>query len=276
MVKVHSTENLIEICKQHQNQHPMIFRDINFFLNEKNITNIPIEINPTGFIKKDSLQLIETEFFPQYLNSAPLDYILNNSNFYGYSFFVDENVLIPRPETELILDYVIDMGMHNQTIIDAGTGSGCIGAVLSKELTDSNIYAIDKSIKALEVAKYNFKKLDCRNIQTLLCDWLASFATNSIDVIVSNPPYIKADDPHLDELHYEPKDALIGGKNGLIHFDRIFFDATRCLKSEGYLIFEHGFDQQEQIIFLSKEYSFNLVTQINDLQGHNRGLVFKK
>lgn len=276
MVKVHSTKNLIEICKQHQDQYPMIFRDINFFLNEKNITNIPIEINLTGFIKKDSLQLIETEFFPQYLKSVPLDYILKNSNFYGYNFFVDENVLIPRPETELILDYVIDMGMHNQTIIDAGTGSGCIGAVLSKVLTDSNIYAIDKSIKALEVAKYNFKKLDCRNIQTLLCDWLASFATNSIDVIVSNPPYIKADDPHLDELHYEPKNALIGGKNGLIHFDRIFFDANTCLKPEGYLIFEHGFDQQEQIIFLSKEYSFNLVTQINDLQGHNRGLVFKK
>ena len=77
-------------------------------------------------------------------------------------------------------------------------------------------------------------------------------------------------------MHYEPKNALIGGKNGLIHFDRIFFDANRCLKPEGYLIFEHGFDQQEQIIFLSKEYSFNLVTQINDLQGHNRGLVFKK
>ena len=276
MVKVHSTKNLIEICKQHQDQYPMIFRDINFFLNEKNITNIPIEINLTGFIKKDSLQLIETEFFPQYLKSVPLDYILKNSNFYGYNFFVDENVLIPRPETELILDYVIDMGMHNHTIIDAGTGSGCIGAVLSKVLTDSNIYAIDKSIKALEVAKYNFKKLDCRNIQTLLCDWLASFEANSIDVIVSNPPYIKADDPHLDELHYEPKNALIGGKNGLIHFDRIFFDANTCLKPEGYLIFEHGFDQQEQIIFLSKEYSFNLVTQINDLQGHNRGLVFKK
>ena len=254
----------------------MIFRDINFFLKEKNISNIPIEINFSEFIEKDSIELIETEFFQKYLNSVPIDYILKNSNFYGYNFYVDENVLIPRPETELILDYVIDMGMHNQTIIDAGTGSGCISAVLSKVLADSNIYAIDKNIKALEVARYNFKKLDCRNIQTVLCDWLASFDANSIDVIVSNPPYIKADDPHLDELHYEPKDALIGGKNGLIHFDRIFFDATRCLKPDGYLIFEHGFDQQEQIICLSKEYSFNLVTPINDLQGHNRGLVFKK
>ena len=276
MIKAYSTENLIEICKQYQDQYPMIFRDINFFLKEKNISNIPIEINFSEFIEKDSIELIETEFFQKYLNSVPIDYILKNSNFYGYNFYVDENVLIPRPETELILDYVIDMGMHNQTIIDAGTGSGCISAVLSKVLADSNIYAIDKNIKALEVARYNFKKLDCRNIQTVLCDWLASFDANSIDVIVSNPPYIKADDPHLDELHYEPKDALIGGKNGLIHFDRIFFDATRCLKPDGYLIFEHGFDQQEQIICLSKEYSFNLVTPINDLQGHNRGLVFKK
>ena len=276
MIKAYSTENLIEICKQYQDQYPMIFRDINFFLKEKNISNIPIEINFSEFFEKDSLKLIETEFFQQYLNSVPIDYILKNSNFYGYNFHVDENVLIPRPETELILDYVIDMGMHDQTIIDAGTGSGCIGAVLSKVLTDSNIYAIDRNIKALEVAQYNFKKLDCRNIQTVLCDWLASFGTNSIDIIVSNPPYIKADDPHLDELHCEPKDALIGGKNGLIHFDRIFFDATRCLKPDGYIIFEHGFDQQEQIICLSKEYSFNLVTPINDLQGHNRGLVFKK
>ena len=276
MIKAYSTENLIEICKQYQDQYPMIFRDINFFLKEKNISNIPIEINFSEFFEKDSLKLIETEFFQQYLNSVPIDYILKNSNFYGYNFHVDENVLIPRPETELILDYVIDMGMHNHTIIDAGTGSGCIGAVLSKVLTDSNIYAIDNNIKAIEVAQYNFKKLDCRNIQTVLCDWLSSFEANSIDIIVSNPPYIKADDPHLDKLRYEPKDALIGGKNGLIHFDRIFFDAKRCLRPDGYLIFEHGFDQQEQIISLSKEYLFNLVTPINDLQGHNRGLVFKK
>jgi len=77
-------------------------------------------------------------------------------------------------------------------------------------------------------------------------------------------------------LHYEPKSALIGGKNGLIHFDKIFFDAKSCLRPDGYLIFEHGFDQQEQIISLSKKYLFNLVTPINDLQGHNRGLVFRK
>ena len=276
MVKAYSTENLIAICKEHQDQYPMIFRDINFFLKEKNISDIPIEVNYSGFIKKDSIKLIEAEFFQQYLNNVPLDYILKNSNFYGYNFHVDENVLIPRPETELILDYVIDMGINNKTIIDAGTGSGCIGAVLSKVLTDSNIYAIDNNIKAIDIAQYNFNKLDCKNIQTVLSDWLSSFEANSIDIIVSNPPYIKADDPHLDELHYEPKGALIGGKNGLIHFDRIFFDAKRCLRPDGYLIFEHGFDQQEQIISLSKKYLFNLVTPINDLQGHDRGLVFKK
>ena len=179
------------------------------------------------------------------LKNEPSQYIVGKSNFYGRDFYVDNNVLIPRPETEILINACIEfLSMKcNPEIIDIGTGSGCIGITLAKEIPSSNVIAIDCSEEALAVAEKNAKNIGITNIDFVKCDFLKQSIDFRADLLVSNPPYISKEDISTlmaDVKEYEPREALTDNLDGL-EFYRVFskkFDLMT--KIDGALIVEVG------------------------------------
>ena len=182
------------------------------------------------------------------LENEPSQYIVGKSNFYGRNFYVDNNVLIPRPETEILINACIEfLSMKdNPEIIDIGTGSGCIGITLAKEIPSSNVIAIDCSEKALAVAEKNAKNIGIKNIDFVKSDFLKQTIDLRADLLVSNPPYIPKEDISnlmADIKEYEPSKALTDNLDGL-EFYRVFskkFDLM--IKIDGALIVEVGKDK---------------------------------
>ena len=167
-----------------------IKKDFIFFLKEKlGFNENQIYINPNIVLKNKDKILIE-KFLKQKEEDIPLDYILNSSKFYKYEFFVDSRVLIPRPETEIIVDYVDEHFSSPINVLDAGTGSGCIGISIALQNPSFKVYGSDCSVDAIDVAFTNKNKLDVKNFSPILADWLSCFKTKCFDLIVSNPPYI--------------------------------------------------------------------------------------
>ena len=176
-----------------------IKKDFIFFLKEKlGFNDNEIYINPNIVIKNKDKILIE-KFLKQKEEGIPLDYILNSSKFYEYEFFVDSRVLIPRPETEIIVDYVNNHFSSSINVLDAGTGSGCIGISIALQNPSFKVYGSDYSEDAIGVAFTNKYNLEVKNFSLILADWLSCFKTKCFDLIVSNPPYIAEGDSHLEK-----------------------------------------------------------------------------
>ena len=214
-----------------------IYNELVFFLKKAlNISLADLYSSKDLKINKDQSTNLD-DFFNQKLLKKPLDYILNESSFFGRDFFVDERVLIPRCETEAIIQYLKDIKLQgNKNILDAGTGSGCIGisiAHLDKRLT---VYATDKSRDALEVAAININRNKITNMFLTQMHWLSAIQEEIFDVVVSNPPYIEEDDSHLNELSHEPIEALVSKDNGLSDIKEICNKAYSVLKNEGYIL----------------------------------------
>ena len=216
------------------------------------------------------------------LENEPSQYIVGKSNFYGRNFYVDNNVLIPRPETEILINACIEfLSMKdNPEIIDIGTGSGCIGITLAKEIPSSNVIAIDCSEKALAVAEKNAKNIGIKNIDFVKSDFLKQTIDLRADLLVSNPPYISREDISTlmaDVKEYEPSKALTDNLDGL-EFYRVFskkFDPM--IKIDGALIVEVGKDKhplKAKKIF-EKSGPVN-VEMINDYNGDIRVLKVMK
>ena len=216
------------------------------------------------------------------MENEPSQYIVGRSNFYGRNFYVDNNVLIPRPETEILINECIEfLSMkNNPEIIDIGTGSGCIGITLAKEIPSSNVIAIDFSEKALAVAEENAKNIGIKNIDFVKSDFLKQSINLRADLLVSNPPYIpKEDISNLmsDVKEYEPREALTDNLDGL-EFYRVFskkFDTM--IKIDGALIVETGKDEhplKAKKIFEQSEHV--KVEMINDYNGDIRVLKVMK
>ncbi len=196
--------------------------------------------------------------------NEPLNYVLGYSYFYGYKMIVNENVLIPRFETEELVGLVLskyDEYFKGQKInlADVGTGSGAIAIALKKEEANLNVYASDISFDALNVAKQNAKNNDA-DITFYQGSMLEPLIENNIklDILVSNPPYIKQDevlDPSVKD--YEPHVALFGGNDGLKFYRMIFENAHKVLKEKSMLFFEIGYDQRENLTALAHEYFKN-------------------
>ena len=212
------------------------------------------------------------------LRNEPSQYIVGKSNFYGRDFYVDNNVLIPRPETEILINACIEfLSMKdNPEIIDIGTGSGCIGITLAKEIPSSNVIAIDFSEKALAVAEENAKNIGIKNIDFVKSDFLKQTIDLRADLLVSNPPYIPKENISTlmaDVKEYEPSKALTDNLDGL-EFYRVFskkFD--QMIKIDGALIVEVGKDKyplKAKKIF-EKSGPVN-VEMINDYNGDIRVL----
>ena len=218
--------------------------------------------------KEQSLKI--EMFFSSYLDGLPIDYILNESVFYGNKFYIDSRVLIPRPETELIVDWTLDLELRkNSLIAELGTGSGCISISLALENPNLKIIATDISNDALDVANLNVNSHDLRNILLVKSHWISCIKSESLDLIISNPPYLKPNDHHLKDLKHEPLIALIT-KNGLESFHEIALQAISRLKSGGKIIFEHGCSQAYEVSKILKENGFKNIFSEQDLQGLDR------
>jgi release factor glutamine methyltransferase len=178
----------------------------------------------------------------------PLAYIVNRQDFYGYEFNVNESVLIPRPETEVLVSKCLDLDFD--TVLDIGTGTGCIAISINLQKPNSTVSALDISIEALKVAKENSKKHNI-NIEFILSDLLDSIPVNShFDLIVTNPPYVKdSDQEHMSAstLDYEPHLALFSGPDGLDFYRKLFIQLSEKKISFNYLCGEFGFNQETEM-----------------------------
>lgn len=224
---------------------------------------------------EQTLAANESEWFEQQLlklgQGMPVAYILGEREFWSLPFTVTEDTLIPRPDTETLVEFILQRfaTKNTLTVLDAGTGSGAIAISLKKERPSWQVMALDYSLKALRVAKQNAGKLQA-DIALAQADWLAAIKKQSLDVVVANPPYIDAKDPHLPALKFEPVSALVANKQGFADIEVLINQSLRVLKPKGELWFEHGFEQSEQSQLLLQQAGFSQVQSVKDLSGHWR------
>lgn len=204
----------------------------------------------------------------------PVAYLLGKREFWSRDFFVTPEVLIPRPETELLVECSLALLPRNQpmTIADLGTGCGAIAITLGLEYPTARVLASDRSSKALTVANYNRARWAANNVKLCQGHWLSPLAPRCFDLIVSNPPYIAADDPHLGQgdVRFEPKAALVSGNGGLTALATIARQARNRLKPGGWLILEHGWDQHKPLTQLLEDLGYREVYCHRDWQNHPR------
>ena len=208
----------------------------------------------------------------------PIQYITNNQEFMNLNFYVDENVLIPQPDTETLVEEVINEYKEKKCeILDLCTGSGAIAISLAKYINESNIVASDISMKALQIAKLNAKKnLVRKKIEFIESDMFDKIYKEDFDIIVSNPPYIKTKViEELDkQVKNEPYIALDGGADGLKFYKIIIENAYKYIKNEGKVFLEIGYDQKNELINLFKENNhYENIYSKKDLGGNDRIIV---
>jgi len=230
---------------------------------EQLFANLDYEINSSEFIK--FLSLVD-----QRKDGKPFAYIKGSQGFYDNEFLVSPSTLIPRPETELLIDIAIDSLDSEKKIkaLDLGTGSGIIAITLSQQCPKWDVSASDQSSKALTLAKLNAK----RPINFYCGSWFEPLPKIKFDLIVSNPPYISEKDPHLEDLRFEPMEALVSGNDGLEDIRLIISQSPQFLNKNGLLLLEHGYDQKDRIVDLMKE-SFKSVRTFTDLNKVDRAIL---
>lgn len=204
----------------------------------------------------------------------PIAYIVGTREFFSLEFTVTPAVLIPRPETELLVEIALERtGAGSEcSVLDLGTGSGCIAIAIAKHRPRARVVAIDRSAAALAVARENSVRHGTSNLELLQSDWFGALAAQRFDLIVANPPYIAARDPHLQhgDLRAEPVDALVAGVDGLECICAILSAAPRHLNSGALLVFEHGYDQAARCRELLVAAGFHDVFSREDLAGVER------
>ncbi len=204
-------------------------------------------------------------------DGEPIAYILGQQPFWTLDLKVSPATLIPRPDTEVLVEKVLALFDNNTplTVLDLGTGTGAIALSIQTERPSWRVFMSDVSADALAVATQNAAahRLPVRGFQG---DWLQAVAPRSLNLILSNPPYIPEDDPHLASLVFEPLSALVAADAGLSDIERLLDGATRCLKPGGGLFIEHGYDQRQAVIGLFERYGFEAVCCEKDYGGNDR------
>ncbi len=264
-------------------------------LYEKNFTDPVIELrallNKTSILKKEiiltnfninqiNLNLFESAF-ERRINMEPLAKIFKEKEFWKYNFAVNENVLDPRPESELLIEGVEKYFQNKKQklkIIDIGTGSGCLAVSLAMEYKNSMITATDISKSALDVAKKNSKKFNvCEKIKFKCCNWFET--KENFDVVVTNPPYLTNNEYYnlSKEIKlYEPEICLKGGKDGLSCFREIAYKIQKITHFKSLFFVEIGYIQKDKCIKIFKEFDMYCIDFIVDYQNYDRILVFNK
>ena len=201
------------------------------------------------------------------LAGEPVAYLTGRKEFYGLPLQVDARVLDPRPDTETLVDWALEViaPLASPRVVDLGTGSGAIALALQSQRTDAQVLAVDASTDALAVARANAERLGVP-VQFQPANWLAG-VEGSFDAIVSNPPYIPSADPHLAALTHEPLQALASGADGLEDIRTIVAQAPTNLRPGGWLLLEHGYDQAQAVQALLAAHGFAQVQSRNDLAG---------
>lgn len=206
----------------------------------------------------------------------PLAYILGKQYFWQHEFLLNEYTLIPRPDTEILIETILNHYKNslskNLSILDLGTGSGCIAITLADEFKQSQVTAIDISAEALTIAQSNANQIGVGNVKFLLGSWFEplSTLTQKFDIIVSNPPYIDPNDPHLADLTDEPLTALIANDNGMADICHIVKTSGFYLNQNGLLAIEHGYDQGKQVRDVLELNGFNAILTVKDYGGNDR------
>lgn len=199
---------------------------------------------------------------------TPMQYIIKKAFFYNDVYYVDKNVLIPRPETELLVNELLKYANSHTKILDIGTGSGCIAVSLAKYLKNDLITASDISETALNIAKLNFNNICIKRKMTFLQSDIFSNVTEKYDIIVSNPPYIAKElkkDMQPEVLQHEPHSALFAEDDGLFFYNKIIHESGNYLKKNGMLALELGYNQAAKIKRTLEDYGFTKVIIIPDL-----------
>lgn len=287
MKQIHQLLKVGEEYLQQNNVNPTESRFIMEYL---------LKVDYSGLLmrRNDALDQKIEERFVQILqercSGKPLQYLLKEQYFYGYVFYVDERVLIPRPETELLVEKTIEqikelisIGRDEISILDVCTGSGCVIISIARWLKENlfrgklRFHGVDISADALEVAKQNSILNDVNEIKWIQSDLFADLHAK-YDIIVSNPPYIpKADVNGLmrEVKDHEPIIALDGGEDGFYFYRKIVDESRKFLQPGGILIFETGYDQKNEIMELMKENGFDEVLGFNDYAGYDRNVIGK-
>ena len=205
------------------------------------------------------------------LNGEPIAYILGFREFYGLLFKTTPATLIPRPDTETLVEAALAKIPQdaNFNILDLGTGTGALAVAIASQRHQAKVTAVDSSKAALEVATENSQTLNLKNVRLIKSDWFAQLQNEKFDLIVRNPPYIAENDGHLKQgdLRFEPITALASGEDGLNDIRRIIQEAPSYLNPNGWLMLEHGYDQAGRVAELLKQQGFNQVSHAPDLSG---------
>ena len=206
----------------------------------------------------------------QRLDGVPVAYLTGRKEFFGLPLHVDARVLDPRPDTETLVEWALDVveNIVSPRVVDLGTGSGAIALAIQSQRKDAAVTAVDFSHDALQVARANAQRLQLP-VHFVQSSWLEQ-VEGVFDVIASNPPYIREDDAHMPALCHEPRQALTSGEDGLDDIRAIVAQSPAHLKAGGWLLLEHGWDQADSVQTLLREAGFSHVHSRQDLAGIER------
>ena len=222
----------------------------------------------------DQQQAAFATLIQQRQQGTPIAYLTGTREFWSRDFMVTPDVLIPRPDTELLIDLSLELIPENQTVklIDLGTGSGIIAVTLAAERPNAHVTAVDASLAALSIAKHNARQHRLTNIEFYQSDWFSNVPNSLFDLVISNPPYIDSDDEHLKQgdVRFEPKTALIAKDHGLCDIQIIADKARNYLKPAGHLLIEHGYNQASQVQAIFTALAYDKVQSYQDLSGQPR------
>lgn len=202
----------------------------------------------------------------------PIAYLTNNIGFWNLNLYVDDRVLVPRPETETLINEVLTkFDSKKRYVLDLGTGSGAIGLTLAKERPNWQVVCSDISFEALKVASKNMN-LNSLEVFLVNSDWLSSFRDGQFDIIIANPPYISTTDLRVfsDGLKFEPIGALVSESDGLKDLKKIVESSSQMLVDDGYLFVEHGYDQSDMVFSFFNDFNFSCIRKYKDLNDDDR------
>lgn len=271
------SKKLIEITKDYK----IAYIETQILISHSlNLSKIKLISNALIELNENEINKIET-LINRRLNFEPIAYITNKKEFYEIDFYVDNSVLIPRAETEelidLVKDYIKKNSEKNISICDIGAGSGNIAITLKKLFENADITAIEISEKAMQVIKKNCENiLQNKNLINIInADALSFTHKNKFDIIVSNPPYValKDKDNLQRDLNFEPKNALYSGYDGMDFYRNFFNIIDRYLKYNGAFFFEIGFNQGRELINICESFNIKNVEIKKDLSGKDRFLI---
>lgn len=208
------------------------------------------------------------------VSGEPVAYILGERGFWSLNLQVSPATLIPRPETELLVETVLSLlsGCDDASVVDLGTGTGAIALALATERPDWQLLGCDSQPNAVVLAERNRQRHQLNHVEFVQSDWLDAIEPQHFDAIVSNPPYIDAQDPHLaqGDVRFEPKSALVAGRQGMADIETIAAASLAFLTPGGYLLFEHGFQQGPSVQACLAANGFVAINTLQDLSGLDR------